>query len=82
MTLFGDAIFNGRYGVKRGALGELMDPDTPWVYHDCTTLGGNSGSPIFSLVSHQVVGLHRSGAFTYRNEGIVAAEVKTLLNPT
>jgi hypothetical protein len=80
--LFGDAIFNGRYGVKRGALGELLDPDAPLLYHDCTTLGGNSGSPIFSLASRQVVGIHRSGAFTYRNEGLAAAEVQTVLSQT
>ena len=77
--IFGDAIFKGIYGVKRGALGEVMDPAVPLLYHDCTTLGGNSGSPVFSLVSQNVIGIHCSGWFTYRNEGVVSREVRTIL---
>jgi len=72
--LFADAIFSGKYGVKRGSLGEVMDPADPLLFHDCSTLGGNSGSPVFSLVSHQVIGIHRSGWFTYRNEALAIKE--------
>jgi trypsin-like peptidase len=77
--IFADAVFKGQYGVRRGSLGEVMDTADPLFYHDCTTLGGNSGSPVFSLLSHKVIGIHRSGFFTYRNEGVVAREIQTLL---
>lgn len=74
--LFADAIFSGKYGVKRGSLGEVMDPGDPLLFHDCSTLGGNSGSPVFSLVSNCVVGIHRSGWFTYRNEALAIKELQ------
>lgn len=77
--LFGEAIFGRFSGVRRGALGELVEPDDPRIYHDCTTLAGNSGSPVFSLLTHKVIGIHRSGAFAYRNEGVVAREIRTVL---
>jgi hypothetical protein len=68
--IFADAIFKTQYGTKRGALGEILDFAPMTVFHDCSTMGGNSGSPIFSMRSGRVVGLHRSGFFMYRNEGI------------
>lgn len=78
--LFLSAVFNGKFGVKSAALGEVLegtlDPD---IFHDCSTAQGNSGSPIFAMSSAEVVGIHRSGYFMYRNEGISAAEIKKLL---
>lgn len=79
--IFADAVFSGKYGVRRGALGEVMDPADPVIHHDCTTLGGNSGSPVFSLLSHKVIGIHRSGWFCYRNEGVMAREIEAILPP-
>jgi S1-C subfamily serine protease len=72
--LFADAVFAGRYGVRRAAIGETLDgAATPHFYHDCSTLGGNSGSPVFSLETGRVVGIHRSGFFMYRNEAVDGA---------
>lgn len=34
---------------------------SPEIGHDADTLGGSSGSPLFSRVSHSVVGLHHVG---------------------
>jgi S1-C subfamily serine protease len=69
--LFADAVFAGRYGVRRAAIGEMLDGTAaPHFYHDCSTLGGNSGSPVFSMQTGRVVGMHRSGFFMYRNEAI------------
>jgi endonuclease G len=38
--------------------------------HDCSTLGGNSGSPIVSLKTGYVVGVHREGFFLERNVAV------------
>ena len=77
--LFTEAIYQGRYGVKRGALGELTGTSGQVLHHDCSTLGGNSGSPIFALGTGRVIGLHFSGLFMYRNEAIQAADVAAFL---
>jgi V8-like Glu-specific endopeptidase len=33
----------------------------PLLEHDCSTLGGNSGSCVFTTDTHEVVGLHFGG---------------------
>lgn len=68
---FTSAVFGNTFGVKRAALGEVLDgTETPNLFHDCSTLGGNSGSPVFSLATGKVVGIHRAGFFMYRNEAV------------
>lgn len=56
--------------VKRLAPGRLMELDGNKLRHDATTLGGSSGSPMLSLSSHRVVGLHDSGAYAKRNSAV------------
>lgn len=74
--LFLSGVFAGRFGVKRAAVGEVLDgTDTPFLFHDCSTTQGNSGSPVFSLETGQVVGIHRAGFFMYRNEAVDALEL-------
>lgn len=69
--LFTQLTFANKYGVKRAAIGEALDSSTaPNLFHDCSTLGGNSGSPVFSLQSGRVVAIHRAGYFMYRNEAV------------
>jgi hypothetical protein len=70
--LFVDAIYQNKYGVKRGAVGELIAARGSSIFHDCSTLGGNSGSPVMALETGAVVGVHFTGDFMYRN-GAVAA---------
>ncbi len=71
--LFLSAVYQGRFGVKRAALGESLDgTQAPDLFHDCSTTGGSSGSPIFSLESGRAVGIHRAGFFMYRNEALDA----------
>ena len=68
--LYTDAVFENLYGVKRASPGETL-PSTPGIlYHDCSTLGGNSGSPVIDGESAWVVGLHRTGTFALRNEAV------------
>jgi S1-C subfamily serine protease len=73
--LFAPAIFANKYGVKRAAVGEVMGVRDQRFFHDCSTLGGNSGSPVFELAHGRLVGLHYSGLFMYRNEAIPGAEL-------
>lgn len=71
--LFVNALFNGAFGVKRAAPGDVVRRNEKAFFHDCTTLGGNSGSPVFSLASGKVIGVHAEGLFLTRNEAVPAA---------
>ena len=66
--------------MKRAAPGQLTDTDDDYLYHDCSTLGGNSGSPLISMDSGEVVGVHSSGFFMYRNEAVRAGAVESLVS--
>jgi V8-like Glu-specific endopeptidase len=71
--LFLSGVFQGQFGVKRAALGEVLDgTESPVLFHDCSTTQGNSGSPIFSLKTAKAIGIHRAGYFMYRNEAVDA----------
>jgi len=67
---FVDALFENVYGVKRGSPGELLGLEADLIYHDCTTLPGNSGSPVFDARTGLVVGIHASGQFAFRNTAV------------
>jgi hypothetical protein len=57
------SVFVDADGSKRCAPGLIksLRHDVPWLLHDCSTLGGNSGSPVMDLYGHQVVGIHFGG---------------------
>jgi len=75
--LFLTSVFNGKFGVKRAALGEVLDgAESPAFFHDCSTTQGNSGSPVFSLTEARVCGIHRAGFFMYRNEAVDAEHLR------
>jgi S1-C subfamily serine protease len=73
--LFAHAVFEGKYGVKRAAIGEVLEAGPQRLFHDCSTLGGSSGSPVFSVARGAVVGLHYTGSFMWRNEAVPGADV-------
>ena len=58
LELLGDV-----YNKKRLAPGIVKSASVETISHDCSTLGGNSGSPIVDLRSGSVVGLHYGGTF-------------------
>jgi endonuclease G, mitochondrial len=60
-------IFGDVYDKKRLAPGMVTANDGSIVQHDCSTLGGNSGSCVVALDTHQVIGLHFSGGFQESN---------------
>jgi V8-like Glu-specific endopeptidase len=80
--VFMDLIFESKYAVKRAAPGEVLGTAAASVYHDCSTLGGNSGSPLVSMSTGQVVGLHRDGpVFLFRNEAVDAPSLAEFVQP-
>ena len=58
LDLLGDV-----YNKKRIAPGVTKSISESTVSHDCSTLGGNSGSPLIDLRTGEVMGLHYGGTF-------------------
>lgn len=62
-------------GKKRAAPGLVtgrQQRGATTLYHDCSTLGGNSGSPLLLLGDCTVAGLHRGGGFLWKNMAVDA----------
>ena len=73
--------FANVYDVKRfspGLVTALAEADA-LVLCDYTSLGGNSGSPVFDLATGRVVALHFSGVFRDTNYAVAADLVKAAL---
>ena len=72
-----EKIFKGIYQVKRLSPGRVsgVHPNGHILMHDCTTLGGNSGSVVFDLESGQAIGLHYSGAFMQNNFAVTSTTI-------
>ena len=74
-------LFAGRYGVKRLQPGELQGGLSaasfgklvPAASHDCSTLGGNSGSAVVDLASGEVLALHFGGRYHEQNYAVPSA---------
>jgi S1-C subfamily serine protease len=77
--LFLRNIFGTTFGVLRVAPGQCTATFAGGFHHDCTTLGGNSGSPMLSLASGRVIGLHASGGFLWKNEAVAGATIAEFL---
>jgi S1-C subfamily serine protease len=73
------SIFGDVYEKKRLAPGQIMDVKDDELEHDCSTLGGNSGSVLVNLATGQAVGLHFSGLFLEANFAVPAPKLKELL---
>ncbi|MCY7329018.1 MAG: serine protease, partial [Saprospiraceae bacterium] len=67
-------IFKGIYDVKRLSPGRIAGPHPRGhiFMHDCTTLGGSSGSLIVDIASGEAIGLHFSGKFMENNYAITS----------
>jgi V8-like Glu-specific endopeptidase len=65
-------IFSEIYNVKRLQPGEISGETVKdfEIFHDCSTLGGNSGSPVIDLETHRVIGLHFGGRYMEKNHAI------------
>ncbi|MEG3125350.1 DNA/RNA non-specific endonuclease [Sphingomonas sp. GB1N7] len=73
--------FHDVYDVKRFAPGQVMQAltGTATLQHDCTSLGGNSGSPLVDLNTGRIVGLHFSGQYGVGNSAVGVGTIKALL---
>ncbi|WP_406130599.1 trypsin-like serine peptidase [Streptomyces sp. NBC_00989] len=73
-------IFNNIFECKRLAPGQLISSaSNPWIHHDATTLGGNSGSVVVDLDTGRALGLHFQGLPGKRNDAVPAADVARLI---
>jgi endonuclease G len=81
-----EKIYGKVYDKKRLAPGSITDFDDQHISHNCTTLGGNSGSAVVDLKTGEAVGLHFSGTFMRTNfavrAGIVRERLDALLGGT
>jgi endonuclease G len=75
-----DRIFGNVYNKKRLAPGQLTAIGPNEILHDCSTLGGNSGSVVLGLKSGEAVGLHFSGQFLKANFAVPASLVANRLS--
>lgn len=70
-------VFNDIYEVKRCSPGEVIEnvKNAWYFFHDCTTLGGNSGSAVIDNESGAAVGLHFMGELEEENYAVKGAEI-------
>ncbi len=73
-------IYGRIYNKKRLAPGGITRVEQNRLLHNCTTLGGNSGSVVFDLDHGQAVGLHFSGTFLATNYAVRSDVVKKFLD--
>lgn len=73
-------IFDFKYNYKRIAPGEVISKTAIEFGHDCSTLKGNSGSPIINIETGKVIGTHFEGIFWEENYAIPSSIVADFLN--
>lgn len=73
-------VFGDIYDVKRFAPGRITSARKGFIFtHDCSTLGGNSGSVIVDVATGQALGLHFGGQYRTANFGVKAEAVLSAL---
>lgn len=76
IRIFGDDV----YDKKRLSLGKLKKVAGSRLEHDCSTLGGNSGSVLLDMKTGRAVGIHRAGLLDdSANLGVPATHLRLLL---
>ena len=73
-------VFGDVYDKKRLAPGEILKVTDGEVEHDCSTLGGNSGSAVIRLATGEALGLHFAGLFMEANYAVSAPKLRELLD--
>ena len=75
------AIFGDVYDKKRLAPGQVTAVAADQLCHDCSTLGGNSGSVLLDFATGEAVGLHFAGRFLENNFAVPSMVIKNRLSP-
>lgn len=65
-------LYRDKFDVKRAAPGFTLPTPDKTGRHDCTTLGGNSGSVVLDLKSGKAAGLHFAGLYQEANFAVSA----------
>lgn len=77
-----ESLFGNVYDKKRLAPGQIVADTEDEVQHDCSTLGGNSGSVLVGLKSGHALGLHFAGRFLEANFAVPAHSIAECLHKT
>lgn len=75
-----EKIFGKVYNKKRLAPGQITNVTPGRLFHNCSTLGGCSGSAVIDLKSGKAVGLHFAGRFLESNYAVPTALVAKRLD--
>lgn len=75
-----EEIYGGTYDVKRIAPGLAGARNRGWATHDCTTLGGNSGSVVVDTKTGHAVALHFAGLYLVENYAVPASTIRQYLS--
>lgn len=75
-----DRIYGGTYDIKRVAPGLMGPTSRGWATHDCTTLGGCSGSVVVEMKKGLAVALHFAGLYMVENYAVPASIIRQYLN--
>jgi endonuclease G len=67
--------FGNVFDKKRVSPGQVCAVEDGNLVHDCSVLGGNSGSPVISLETGMVIGIHFDGEFLKKRFAIPAAAI-------
>jgi len=74
-------VFGGVFDVKRLSPGQILGPPDGFrIRHDCSTLGGNSGSVVLDVETGTAAGLHFGGNFRVANIAVSADQLKKILS--
>jgi phosphatidylserine/phosphatidylglycerophosphate/cardiolipin synthase-like enzyme len=74
-----EQLYGRTYNVKRAAPGKIDDPSRGWTTHDCTTLGGNSGSAVIDMQTGRACALHFAGLYLVENYAVPASTLRQYL---
>lgn len=75
-----ERYFRDLFDIKRFAPGLIIKLGNQGLLsHDCTSLGGNSGSPVISLEQKGAVGLHFAGVYGVENSAVGLDTLKRLI---
>ena len=73
-------IYQDMFNLKRLAPGSITKVERDVLLHNCTTLGGNSGSAVIDVQTGKSLGLHYSGRFLDTNYAVRSDVLRRLMH--